>query len=73
MTSPPRGTRRASWSADPAGCRAELAARAADPGVSYFFCRFGDLATLERFGEEVMREALMRPAHPPHSPDGLIR
>jgi probable F420-dependent oxidoreductase len=39
---------------DPAGCRAELAARAADPGVSYFFCRFGDLATMERFGEEVI-------------------
>ena len=39
---------------DAAACRAELARRQEDLGVSYFFCRFTDAATMERFAAEVI-------------------
>ena len=39
---------------DAAACRAELARRQEDLGVSYFFCRFADAVTMERFAAEVI-------------------
>jgi alkanesulfonate monooxygenase SsuD/methylene tetrahydromethanopterin reductase-like flavin-dependent oxidoreductase (luciferase family) len=39
---------------DAAGCRDEVARRTSDLGVSYFLCRFADLAAVERFGNEVI-------------------
>ena len=39
---------------DAAACRAELARRQEDLGVSYFFCRFTDAGTMERFAAEVI-------------------
>ena len=39
---------------DAAACRAELAKRTEELGVSYFFCRFTDAATMERFAADVI-------------------
>ena len=39
---------------DAAACRDELAKRMEDLGVSYFFCRFTDAATMERFAADVI-------------------
>src|SRR5262249_19768013 len=39
---------------DAASCRAELARRSEELGVSYFFCRFTDGDTMERFAAEVI-------------------
>jgi len=39
---------------DAAACREELAKRMEELGVSYFFCRFTDAATMERFAADVI-------------------
>jgi probable F420-dependent oxidoreductase len=39
---------------DADACQAELRWRAAELGVSYFFCRFTDLGTMQAFGERVI-------------------